>query len=125
MPRRFLIAFTATLLVAVSSRSAFAQPLVGQVDFVGPGAYLSWWKLLIVIVLFLTWVKMADWINRDGMKIGELTRLKPEVWNPINVGAMLVGFWCAISIPVFWAGLPVYLIALFTPFPVLFLFEAR
>ncbi|MCH2181595.1 MAG: Flp pilus assembly complex ATPase component TadA [Mariniblastus sp.] len=118
MPRRSLIALAATFLVAVCSSSASAQSLLAQAGSLGqgPGAYLSWWKLLIVIVLFLGWVKMADWINKDGMKIGELTRLKPEIWNPINVGAMLVGFWCAISVPVFWAGLPIYVIAIFTPF---------
>ena len=118
MPRRSLIALAATILVVVCSSSVSAQSLTAQTGLLGqgPGAYLSWWKLLVVALLFLAWVKMADWMNKDGMKIGELTQMKPELWNPINVGAMLVGFWCAISVPVFWAGLPIYIIAIFTPF---------
>ena len=118
MPRRSLIALAATILVAVCSSSVSAQSLTAQAGLLGqgPGAYLSWWKLLVVALLFLCWVKMADWMNKDGMKIGELTQMKPELWNPINVGAMLVGFWCAISVPVFWAGLPIYIIGIFTPF---------
>lgn len=126
MPRRFLIALAAIVNVAVCSSSVTAQELLAQTQTYAqqnPGAYLSWWKLLIVIVLFLCWVKMADWINKDGQKIGGLTHLKPEVWNPINVGSMLAGFWCAISIPIFWAGLPVYVIAVFAPF--LFYFFLR
>ena len=124
MSRRFLIALAATVNVAVCSSSVTAQELLAQTYAQSsPGAYLSWWKLLVVIVLFLCWVKMADWINKDSQKIGELTDLKPEIWNPINVGSMLAGFWCAISIPVFWAGLPVYIVAVFTPF--LFYFFLR
>ena len=124
MPPRFLIALAATVNVAVCSGSVTAQELLAQTYAQdSPGAYLSWWKLLVVVVLFLCWVKMTDWINKDSQKIGELTDLKPEVWNPINVGSMLAGFWCVISIPIFWAGLPVYIVAVFAPF--LFYFFLR
>ena len=125
MPRRFLIALGATVHVAFCSSSVSAQGLIAQAySQQKPGAYLSWWKLLIVIGLFLVWVKMTDWVNKDGMKIGEATRLKPEVWNPISIGCMLVGFWCAISVPIFWAGLSIYVIAVFTPFLIYF-FQRR
>ncbi|MCP4952414.1 MAG: hypothetical protein GY922_11285 [Proteobacteria bacterium] len=118
MHRRLLIAFAATIMVVAYSSSATAQGLIAQTEVLGqaPGAYLSWWKLLVVILLFLIWVRMTDWMNRDGLKGGEFTGLKPETWNPFSVGAMLIGFWCVISIPVFWAGLPLYIIAVFTPF---------
>ena len=81
-----------------------------------PGAYLSWVKLLLVAVVFLVWVRMADWINRDSMKIGEQTDLIPEIWNPINAGTFLLGFLVAISVPIFVAGFSIYLICAWAPF---------
>lgn len=79
----------------------------------GGGGYLSLWKLGLIALAFLIWVKWADWINRDCMKLGNDTGMQPEVWNPINVGTFLVGFLCAISLPVFVAGYPVLLLGAF------------
>ena len=81
-----------------------------------PGAYLSWLKLLLVAIVFLIWVRLADWLNRDSMKIGEQTDLIPEIWNPINAGTFLLGFLLAISVPIFLAGFSIYLICAGAPF---------
>ena len=134
MPRRLCL----LLLTAIALLSLVAGDLTGQeisnnqisllgqneaANFVyrrGPGAYLSWIKLLMVIGVFILWVRMADWLNRDAMKIGELTKLKPEVWNPIMVLSFLVGFFCAISIPYFTAGYSVYVFTALVPFALYF-----
>ena len=89
-----------------------------------PGGYLSWIKLLMLAVVFLIWVRLADWMNRDTMKIGEKTEMSGEFWNPIVVISFLVGFMAAISVPIFLAGFPVYCIAAFLPFS-LFYFKRR
>jgi len=39
-----------------------------------------------------------------------------EFWNPMTVFPFVIGFMCIISIPIFWIGLPIYLIAAFVPF---------
>ena len=56
-------------------------------DWRGPGGYYSWVKLLAFWLLFLAWVRTADWINRDAqaMKL-ELLR-----WNPVVFGSFLGG----------------------------------
>ena len=82
----------------------------------GPSGYLAWWKLLAIVVVFLIWVKLTDWMNKDATEIGEATKLAPEFWNPLCLFVFLIGFWAALSIPIFFAGFPLYVIAAFTPF---------
>ena len=82
----------------------------------GPGGYLSWWKMLLIAIVFVLWVRAADWINRDSMKIGGRTNLPPELWNPIVVVSFLIGFLVVIYVPIFVAGFPVYFVLSFVPF---------
>lgn len=116
MPRTLLLnlAFAGGLHL-IATKSALAASPLAQSWSIGPGGYLSGWKLATLTVIFLIWVKLVDWMNVDGIKIGKDTGLKPEIWNPLNIVAFLVGFWCAISIPIFWAGLAVYVTAAFLP----------
>ena len=90
----------------------------------GPGGYLSWGKLLVIALVFLVWVRTSDWINRDAMKIGSKTNMTQETWNPIVVFSFLIGFLCVISIPIFLAGLPIYLLTAWVPLLVYF-FQRR
>lgn len=110
----FLLAATVAILLIPFADNLFAQS--GTAYERGPGDYLSWWKLLTITIVFLLWVRMADWINRDALKIGDRTNLPPEIWNPIVVVCFLIGFLCVISIPIFVAGLPIYLVTTFVPF---------
>ena len=87
----------------------------------GPGGYLAWHKLLLVTVCFLVWVRLTDWINRDSQLFGKDIDLWPEVWNPISLGSFLLGFWAAVSIPIFWVGFPLMLLLAFGPFTIYFL----
>lgn len=82
----------------------------------GPSGYLAWWKLLAIAAVFLIWVKLTDWMNKDATEIGQATKLSPEFWNPLCLFVFLIGFWAALSIPIFFAGFPLYLIAAFMPF---------
>ena len=128
MHRRFLLILAVTVLMSVctdvfasgpSSCSLIAQG-AHDIDR-GPGGYLAWYKLLLIAIGFLVWVRMTDWINRDSQKIGKDIDLWPEVWNPISLGAFLLGFWIALSTPIFWVGFPVYLLFAFAPFTIYFL----
>ncbi len=111
-----LLAATVAILLIPCADNLLAQNNATIKYERGPGGYLSWWKLLLIAIVFILWVKMADWINRDSMKIGERIRMLPVFWNPMTVFPFLIAFMCVISIPIFWVGLPIYLIAAFVPF---------
>lgn len=126
MLRRFLLILSVTVLVSVwtCGMSIAAETLLAQSDnqsLRGPGGYLAWYKLLLIAIVFLVWVRMTDWINRDGQAFGAGINLVPEVWNPVSLAAMLLGFWSAVTIPIFWVGFPLMVVLSFAPFTVYFL----
>ena len=79
------------------------------------GGYLSLVKILLIAFVFFLWVKLADWMNRDAVKLVEESEMSPKVWNPINVASFLIGFLVAISVPIFLIGYPLFVIAAFAP----------
>ena len=109
MPVRPALCLLAYACLALLPNLTFASDpeLLAQSYAGDGGGYLSWWKLLLVVAVFLLWVWMADWLNRDTQKLGEDSGLTPEVWNPLNLVLFLGGFFSAISIPIFFAGFPV------------------
>ncbi len=117
LPRSFLILPFVIAGGAVTSELAGQEPLT----YVrGPGGYLSLTKLILIAVVFLVWVRLADWMNRQSLRIGDQTNLPPEVWSPITAGTFLLGFLIVISLPIFAIGYPLYLIAALTPFFIYF-----
>ncbi len=90
----------------------------------GDGGYFSWIKLILLVAIFLPWVRVADWINRDAVRFSEFTELPPKIWNPIVVFSFLGGFVAAITIPMFVAGFAVYVLAAALPL-VIYLVQRR
>lgn len=84
----------------------------------GPGGYFSPIKLGLMLAIFLLWVRLADWINRDATRFGEHTGQKPEVWNPISIFVFLAGFIAVLTIPNFIAGFPIYFFTALLPFTI-------
>ena len=128
MPRFFLIVLLlVTALIVAGSAEFDAQAGVGlnaqewpdYVDSVsgssefrrGPGFYLSWWKILICLPVFIFWVKAADWVNVDLHKTREQTRFEFDSWNPAITFSFLGGLIVLLCIPIFWIGYPLYLLA--------------
>lgn len=105
------------MLLATNTVQA-ASPLLGAAR--GPGGYLSLVKIGLIALVFFIWVRLSDWINRDTIRIGDLSGHRPEVWNPINLVVHLTGFLAAITIPIFWAGFPVYVLCAFLPWIIYF-----
>lgn len=121
MARRYrpvtLLAASVAIVLIPFAESLLAQESDATLTYErGPGGYLSWWKMTVITVVFLFWVRLADWINRDAMKIGTRTKLPPEIWNPIVVFSFLLGFLLVITIPIFAAGLPIFLVLALFPF---------
>ena len=105
----FVSATIATLPVELLAQS-------GNHDLVrSGGGYLSIIKLGAIAAVYLLWVRLVDWINRDSQKLGADTGLLPVVWNPINVVAFLIGFMSAISVPMFAVGFSVYCVTALVP----------
>ena len=112
-----LVALGAFILAA----AGFAEPLLAQAEWPpypsaggdhnivrGPGGYFSWIKLVLLVIVFLGWVKAADWINRDAVRFAEHTGMPANVYNPIVVFSFVAGFLAVLCIPVFIAGYAVY-----------------
>ena len=120
--RRFLPSIFVILLLAAPAE-LLAQS--GNHDMVrSGGGYLSIIKLALITVAFLLWVRCADWVNRDSMKLGADTGLIPEIWNPINVVTFVIGFLAAISVPLFIAGYSAFVLTAFLP-PMIYWFSRR
>jgi hypothetical protein len=113
-PKLFAFASSVVGLLFLSNLAYAATPLLAAAKR-GPGGYLSLLKIGLIAIVFFIWVRLADWINRDTVRIGDLSGLRPEIWNPLNVVIFLAGFFAAITIPIFWAGYPLYLLCAFLP----------
>jgi type II secretory ATPase GspE/PulE/Tfp pilus assembly ATPase PilB-like protein len=86
------------------------QPAPGT-DFRGPGGYLSWAKIIACWLVFMMWVRSADWVSRDGQEF----KLRYLRWNPIIFGSFMAALLLLWLIPVFWVGFPLLLIAYVAP----------
>ncbi|MCC7083819.1 MAG: Flp pilus assembly complex ATPase component TadA [Pirellulales bacterium] len=72
----------------------------------GPGHYLSTLKLVLVIALFLLWVKTTDWVGQDTNR----TSLNYAVWDPVVFAPFMVAFLLLLMVPWFIVG---YLVMVF------------
>jgi len=80
-------------------------------DWRGTGFYLSWMKIATVWLLFLGWVGVADWVNRDLDDTG----LKWQLWNPIVVGSFMAVMLVSLLVPWFWLNILLLLSAAVAP----------
>ena len=86
----------ATYVHAQDSMDWPAYPLDGHKITRGSGGYFAWWKLLLLAVMFLLWVRTTDWINRDT----QLLKLDHQLWNPVNFFPFIVVlFAVALNLP--------------------------
>lgn len=72
----------------------------------------AWPKLLLVVALFLVWVRTADWINRDS----QYFKLGHELWNPIAVFPFVLAFLISPLIPNFAVSASLMGLAWVVPF---------
>lgn len=101
----------------------YVDPVGGGESFRrGPGFYLSWWKMLLCVPIFLFWVKAADWVNVDLHRTKDQTKLDMDTWNNALSLTFLGGFIVLLCIPLFWIGYPLYLVAGILPYS-LYLFQ--
>ncbi len=109
--RPLRLVLLAAALWTISAAPLLAADAAADADWRGPGGYCSWVKLLAFWLVFLAWVRSADWINRDGQAM-KLDLLR---WNPIVFGSFLGGAMLFFLIPFFWLGYPLLLIVYAAP----------
>lgn len=111
--------FAAALLVLAGGGELSAQDAWPEytVPFArGPGFYLAIWKLVSLMVLAWLWVKSADWVSRDTLELGDAIGMPARIWNPVMVFSFLVAFLAAVTVPIFFVGGPLLLLAYAGPF---------
>lgn len=116
-----LLAFVEPVLAqgAAGGEKAAYESFAGQAEDAnthgwraGRGMSICPIKLGILIVFYLAWVATTGWVNNDAERLGDPDR---SVWNGMNMIAFAVAILVAILIPIFWAGLPVVILAWFVP----------
>jgi type II secretory ATPase GspE/PulE/Tfp pilus assembly ATPase PilB-like protein len=93
----------------------------GEVLSPPPGAYLSWYKLLMIATAYLVWVKTSDWVNRSSLRFGRELEMPPEIWNPILTGSFLVGLLLVLFVPIFAVGFTLFVLSTTVPFVIFFI----
>ncbi len=82
----------------------------------GPGFYVAWWKLVMLLVVAWLWIKSAGWVGADTEEIGDAIGMPGKIWNPVMVFVPLLGFLIALLVPIFFAGWAVMLLLYLAPF---------
>jgi type II secretory ATPase GspE/PulE/Tfp pilus assembly ATPase PilB-like protein len=102
--RVILIVLLAAFLVTAGAETVLAADVSQDATYLwntswrGGSFYLSWIKIASAWLLFLAWVGVADWVNRDL----EDTGLSYQMWNPIIVGSFMGTVLLAWIVPLFW-----------------------
>lgn len=76
------------------------------------GGYFSIVKIILLLIVYLLWVKTADWASIDGVAFQK----NWKKWNAIIVGAFAVAFALTLLLPWFWLGYSLLILAYIIPF---------
>lgn len=101
------------------SEEAADEPEPEPVDPAAPtpvklknGGYFSIVKILVLLFIYLLWVKSTDWLSADAVHFKKDWRK----WNAIVVGAFVASFAIALLLPWFWLGITLVILAYLVPF---------
>lgn len=122
LPRRLLVAATTAALALGQGAAAHAQeaswpvyPLDGH-RFLdneygrGPGGYLSLFSIGLLWLVFLAWLKLVDWVNRDTQQ----ARMPYAIWNSVVFFPFLASFFLfGLSLP--YVGFALTLLSVAVP----------
>ncbi len=78
----------------------------------GDGFYLNLFKFIPVILIYLAWVKIVDWVNEDTK---DLENKRFALWNSIVFGGGVAGLILVLIVPVYIAGILLLLLGLLAP----------
>ena len=90
---------------------ALDSPLFAGILPRGPGFYYHPAKVLILVAVYLAWVRTCWWVDHDCKEFGFPT----EKWNPLVLFGGFAGLLLVWALPIFWAALPVALLLYLGP----------
>src|SRR5947209_16331922 len=67
----------------------------------GPGLYYSPYKLVLLVLSFWGWVKLASWLDEDANNTG----MAVSRWNLAYLGTGLMGLLVVLDLPLFYFGM--------------------
>ncbi len=83
---------------------------------------VSWWKPLIVLALLGAWAWVVSSIyDKDAARF----YFKRKEWNLAHIGFGLAGLAAALLTPMFWIGLPIMAVVLFTDLAIYFMLRNK
>lgn len=94
------LACRAFALGAASPALAWAAPPLAQVP--EPGGYVSWIRVLLVLVMLIPWLSFCQWVDQDTRYVRRINR---EMWNGIVLGGGTIGLIVWLFMPWQTAGL--------------------
>src|SRR5262245_24946374 len=77
----------------------------------GPGFYFSLVKLLLVVLVYLGWLRTCRWVDQDAVAL----KLPRSTWNPALLGGGLAGLLAVWLLPWFALSFPLLLALYLTP----------
>ncbi|HVT83452.1 MAG TPA: ATPase, T2SS/T4P/T4SS family, partial [Phycisphaerae bacterium] len=69
------------------------------------GPYISWWKVLVLLVVIFVWAKLLAWADKDAVK----AHLPRQALNAAMLGGFIFAFLLFIMLPGFGAAISVFL----------------
>ncbi len=76
------------------------------------GGYFSIVKIILLLIVYLLWVKSTDWLSADAVRF----KKDWKKWNAIVVGSFVIAFILALLMPWFWVGITLVALAYLVPF---------
>ncbi len=76
--------------------------ILAATDF---GPYISWWKVLVLLVVIFVWAKLLAWADKDAVK----AHLPRQALNASMLGGFIFAFLLFIMLPGFGAAISVFL----------------
>jgi type II secretory ATPase GspE/PulE/Tfp pilus assembly ATPase PilB-like protein len=67
----------------------------------GPGLYFSPVKLILLVLIYLAWVRTCWWVDQDAREL----KLPTEIWNPLLFFCGLIGLVVIALVPWFWLSI--------------------
>jgi type II secretory ATPase GspE/PulE/Tfp pilus assembly ATPase PilB-like protein len=77
----------------------------------GEGYYFNLLNLIVLILLYLCWVRTSAWVDEDARQL----HIPTVPWNPLMLGCGIVGMMIVWLLPWFWISFPILLALYLTP----------
>jgi len=96
-----------TILLILPSPLWAAEPTFPR----GEGFYFNMLNLIVLVILYLCWVRTSAWVDEDARQL----HIPTVPWNPLMLGCGLAGMLIIWLLPWFWISFPILLCLYLTP----------